>query len=213
MQFFFKIELQKLKLNARDPLSCSTSNKVNLRTINGTLAITARKEKYFDSGFTTATIISKDTFKLHSKSERLLFRIRASLPLIDGLIPRVYLISSPTKEFSTIESSINIINYNSLIDQANITKNTDLNEFQDYEMIFDKDNFIWLFNDLQMAEKSSNEKSNKEIKPYPDINDFKFSPNSDLDHYLVITVNVIKEKFDQAPNSEELSCNSLLNLV
>ena len=71
-------------------LSCSTNRSKNLRTISGALVLTAIQESFVNHSFTSATIITRESFNLSSSN--LLFEVRASFPTSQDVFGQLLLI-------------------------------------------------------------------------------------------------------------------------
>ena len=71
-------------------LNCDRNSTKNLRTVSGSLLYTAIQEGFNNFNFTSATIITNQTFKIASN---LIFELRASLPLSDLLLSKIFLIA------------------------------------------------------------------------------------------------------------------------
>ena len=123
-------------------LSCATNRTKNLRTISGALVLTAIKEYFANHSFTSATIITRESFNLSSSN--LIFEIRVALPTTDGLSGQVLLIPEDDLKTGSINGKIfHLMNLNSSIkygykynqDDFNtkpFESRTDLQEFQTY---------------------------------------------------------------------------------
>ena len=70
-------------------MSCSIYRTKNLRTISGALVLTAIQESFANHSFTSATIISKESFKLTSSN--LIFEVRASFPTSEDVFGQILL--------------------------------------------------------------------------------------------------------------------------
>ena len=71
-------------------LNCDRNSTKNLRTVSGSLVLTAIQESYENFNFTSATIITKQTFNIASN---LIFELRAALPLSDIIFTNIFLIA------------------------------------------------------------------------------------------------------------------------
>ena len=82
-------------------LDCATNRTENLRTISGALVLTAIQESFANNSFTSATVITRQSFDL-SRSN-LTFEVRAALPSSDILSGHILLI---TEEDFKIEGKV-----------------------------------------------------------------------------------------------------------
>ena len=179
--------------------NCNTDNEVNLRTINGKLALTAKYGKYFDFESTTATIISKMIFPIN---KTIIIRLRASVPIFTGLVPRVLLFSHRYNYWT-------ILNFNQThwygIDNEFLTKakissinnSTDFREYQEYELKVEGENkndkkFTWLINGREVYS----------IKRHSSTRCFECK--------LAITLTVDKDFINMNQLSKNNSCHTFL---
>ena len=95
-------------------LSCPTNRTKNIRIISGSLVLTAIQEPLANHSFTTATVISKESFNLTRSN--LIFKVRASFPSAKGvfgvilLTPEEYLYDN-----SLNQSFVLLVNYDKTI--------------------------------------------------------------------------------------------------
>ena len=72
-------------------MSCATNSTKNLRIISGALVLTAIKESFANKSFTSATVITRQSFNLTRSN--LIFEVRAALLTAEGVFAIILLIS------------------------------------------------------------------------------------------------------------------------
>src|SRR5690349_1045941 len=97
-----------------EPLSCATNRTKNLRTLSGALVLTAIQESIANHSFTSATIITRESFNLTSSN--LIFEVSAALPTAEGVFGVILLL--PDHDFSkhiSDEAFVLLMNYYKII--------------------------------------------------------------------------------------------------
>ena len=145
----------------KQEVPCMTNRELNIRTIRGVLSINLLKESYwrnFDGGYTSATIISRQSFKLDSPGTNLLFEIKASLLNYNGTYPQIFLMP---EGYYSHDHRMTMFNFkeNTLwygldkyqiakrSEKDNITKEIDLEQFHNYQFEFTDKKFKWRLDD------------------------------------------------------------------
>ena len=122
-------------------MSCATIREKNLRTISGALVLTAFQESFADHSFTSATVISKDSFNLSSSN--LTFEVRAAVPTAGGLYGQIMFIPEQDFKNNSINGTIFILmNFRTIksgftydpdtFSVKHFNSMTDLEQFQTY---------------------------------------------------------------------------------
>ena len=96
-------------------MNCPTNQNKNLRTISGALVLTAIKESFTNHSFTSATVITKQSFNLASLN--LTFEIEAALPSSEAVFGLIHLIPDEVKLTDKYlkNTFVLIINYHKII--------------------------------------------------------------------------------------------------
>ena len=120
-------------------LSCATNRTRNLRTISGTLVLTAIQGSFANKSFTSATIITRQSFNLTSSN--LIFKIRGAFPLAEGIFGAVLLIpETDLVDYVLKESFVLLINYHKTI-KAGYIHLGEYNSFKPFDITPDLSNF------------------------------------------------------------------------
>ncbi len=139
-------------------MNCNTNSSQNLRLIDGTLAITVIKEKYFNKEYTSAKIITREGFTYGR------FEIRAAIPKGKLLRPAFFMqaetfdgwakngqidIMTNTQE-STLGAGIHYdipakYEYNASGDFSTLSN---LNDFHTYSIEWNESQIKWFFDDI-----------------------------------------------------------------
>ena len=178
-----------------------TNDIINVRTINGTLTLTAVREKYFDGEYTSSTIISRQSFEWKSSGSntKLLIQFRAAFATDLGIFPRIILTQNHRRyNFITVLSYENKRlwkrfktqkNDNEQNKLLNGTYQTDLNQFQNYEFEILAGQYKWRLNGKEYLSTNESELISENYPP---------------NWRLVITVHVDRQ------HELELGCSSLI---
>ena len=95
-------------------MSCATNSTKNLRIISGALVLTAIKESFANKSFTSATVISRQSFNLTRSN--LIFEARAALPTAEGVFAIVLLIpEEDVSKYCLKEAFFLLVNYHKTI--------------------------------------------------------------------------------------------------
>ena len=140
---------------------CITNNKLNINSINGSLALTALREKFFDGEYTSAAIVSKKSFNLSEFGTKFIIKLRAAFTTDLDIYPRILLMTDSTLENPYDSEIITVLNYkdgkiwNGLwqrngntteTELRNLTDEINVHQFQDYQFEYYNKTFKYILN-------------------------------------------------------------------
>ena len=203
-----------------------TNNTNNIKTINGSLVLTVNQDKYFDGDFTSATIVSKQTFEWKDTRYKLLIKYRAAFDSDAGIYPRIFLISYDQVAYDKY-NFITVLNYqekrlwnglwpeNSEIMIKNLTYQ-DFTRLQYFEFEYFENNYKWRLNQIDYITKDNFDLTypNKKIfqRNKRGMGRYHWTANLPWHYFhpklkLVITLHIDHNRVDEL---KQLDCASLI---
>ena len=96
--FFYLASYYFLGFLSTELTPCMTNKKLNVNSINGSIALTVLKENFFDGEYTSGTIVSKKSFNLTQFGTKLIIEFRAAFRTDLGIYPQILLMPDNTLE-------------------------------------------------------------------------------------------------------------------
>ena len=209
-----------------------TNNKLNVNSINGSLALTVLSERFFDGEYTSATIVSKKSFNLTESEKKLIIKFRAAFRTDLGIYPHIRLMPDRMIEFWKINYDSESITYRYEYDNIwngfrrlyentngtetkNMTDKIDVHQFQNYQFQFYNNTFKWILNQKEyfrnelIFEHHEDPSGEHQMSLIVDnLENFVLILNEPL--RFVITVFVDERNREKLPYFKYLDCSSLI---